>query len=226
MKALLLVRPLLWLNRWLLLLLLLWPYGMAAILLVGDLHPATEDVLSVLKQECLYGIALVGFNGAALLGNQQRSRRIIMVLARAVSRSEYLLALLMAAWMPLALYVVGFAVSACLMVRLAGAPLDVVWRLALLQLVTGVWVACLSICFSVFLPSILGSLASLGTSSVLAYFGAVGPGRLIASMMRMPLTGVPPLDSVDMILTLAASSAVFAVASLAFARRDLNLTAD
>ncbi len=226
MKTFLLVRPLLWMNRWLLLLLLLWPYAMATLLLIGGLNSAPEDVLSVLKQECMYGIALVGFNGAALLANEQRSRRIVTVLARAVSRAEYLLALLLAAWVPLALYVVGFAVSACLLVRLAGAPLDVVWRLVLLLLVAGLWVASLSICFSVFLPSILGSLASLGITSVLAYFSVGGPGRVTACMMRMPLTLTPPLDAVDILLTLAASAAVFAAASVVFARRDLNLSTD
>jgi len=226
MKALLLVKPLLWMNRWLLLLLMLWPYGMAAVLLAGGMQPAPDDVLSVLKQESMYGIALVGFNGAALLGNEQRSRRIIMVLARAVSRSEYLLALLLAAWVPLLLYVTGFAVSACLLVSLAGASLQVVWKMMLLQLLAGVWLACLSVGFSIFLPSILASLAALGTASALTYLDGLGPGRLLAGMMRMPLTATPPVNLVDVLVTLAGSAVVFAVASVAFARRDLNLSAD
>lgn len=226
MKTLLLAHRLLWMNRWLLLLLILWPYAMAAILLLPDGRPAPEDVLSILREECLYSVALVAFSGASLLGNEQRSRRIITVLARAVSRSQYLFALLQAAWIPLILYVVGFSLSACLLAQLAGAPLDAVWKMALLQLTAGLWMACVSIFFSVFLPSILASLASILTAALLVYFDTAGPGGLIASMMKMPLTGAPSIDTAGIATTLAAAGVAFAAASFVFAHRDLNPRAE
>ena len=65
-------------------------------------------MFSILHQECLYGLGLVAFTGSALLGNEQRSRRVATVLSRAVSRRQYFLALFSAAWLPLALYVVSF----------------------------------------------------------------------------------------------------------------------
>ena len=102
-------RRLLYQNRWIYLFLMLWPFGMAAILLVPAAKPEPEDVLSILHQECLYGLGLVAFTGGALLGNEQRSRRIASVLSRAVSRRQYFFALVSAAWLPLALYVVSFA---------------------------------------------------------------------------------------------------------------------
>jgi len=94
-------RRLLYQNRWIYLFLMLWPFGMAAILLVPAAKPETEDVLSILHQECLYGLGLVAFTGGALLGNEQRSRRIASVLSRAVSRRQYFFALVSAAWLPL-----------------------------------------------------------------------------------------------------------------------------
>ena len=93
-------RRLLYQNRWIYLFLMLWPFGMAAILLVPAAKPETEDVLSILHQECLYGLGLVAFTGGALLGNEQRSRRIASVLSRAVSRRQYFFALVSAAWLP------------------------------------------------------------------------------------------------------------------------------
>src|SRR5580658_10611360 len=90
---------------------MLWPFGMAAILLLFGGKPELDDVLSILHQECLYGLGLVAFTGSALLGNEQRSRRIAGVLSRAVSRRQYFFALVSAAWLPLALYVVSFAIS-------------------------------------------------------------------------------------------------------------------
>ena len=94
-------RRLLYQNRWIYLFLMLWPFGMAAILLVPADRPETGDVLSILHQECLYGLGLVAFTGGALLGNEQRSRRIASVLSRAVSRRQYFFALVSAAWLPL-----------------------------------------------------------------------------------------------------------------------------
>ena len=104
-------RRLLYQNRWIYLFLMLWPFGMAAILLVPAAKPEIDDVLSILHQECLYGLGLVAFTGGALLGNEQRSRRIASVLSRAVSRRQYFFALVSAAWLPLALYVVSFVIS-------------------------------------------------------------------------------------------------------------------
>src|ERR1700721_693123 len=76
MKIWEITRRLLYQNRWLYLLLMLWPFGMAAILLVSSGKPEMDDVLSILHQECLYGLGLVAFTGSALLGNEQGSRRI------------------------------------------------------------------------------------------------------------------------------------------------------
>src|SRR5690349_16134118 len=110
-KSLRIARQLLWMNRWLWLLLVLWPWGMAAMLLAGGLHPAPEDVEAALEQQSIYGLALVAFTGGALLGNEQRSRRIVLVLSRAVSRREYLGALWLASFLPLALYVLDLALT-------------------------------------------------------------------------------------------------------------------
>src|SRR5271155_1668966 len=96
-------RRLLYQNRWIYLFLMLWPFGMAAILLVPAARPEIDDLLSILHQESFYGLGLVAFTGSALLGNEKRSRRIASVLSRAVSRRQYFFALLSAAWLPLVL---------------------------------------------------------------------------------------------------------------------------
>lgn len=80
-------RRLLYQNRWVYFFLMLWPFGMAAILLVPSSKPEADDVLSLLHQECLYGLGLVAFTGSALLGNEQRSRRTGAILSRAVSQA-------------------------------------------------------------------------------------------------------------------------------------------
>src|ERR1700759_3664859 len=107
MKSLRIAWQLLWANRWLWLLLVLWPWGMATILLVGGLHPAPEDVEAALQQQSIYGLALVAFAGGALLGSEQRSRRIVLVLSRAVSRRQYLGALWLGGLLPPLVFLFG-----------------------------------------------------------------------------------------------------------------------
>lgn len=229
MKALLLARRLLWQNRWLFLVLSLWPYAMAALLLLaGSERLDASDVLSALHQECFYGLALVAFNGSALLGNEMRSRRIVTALARAVARSEYLLALLLAAWIPLLIYVSGFVFGGMLLANAVSAPLAAVVNMALLQLVAGVWLAAVSILFSVWLPSILASLASVAAVglAVLAAEAAGGPGGLIRAMAATSFHRRLPLPWFDMALALAEAAILFAVACGFFRRRDLDLTSE
>ena len=165
-------RRLLYQNRWIYLFLMLWPFGMAAILLLSAGKPETDDVLSILHQECLYGLGLVAFTGSALLGNEQRSRRIATVLSRAVSRRQYFLALFSAAWLPLALYVVSFVASGAALFSAIDRPLPLLFALALAQLVLGMWTAAAALFFATFLPMMLASTASLGA------VGLAGPGGL------------------------------------------------
>src|SRR5215469_6090402 len=173
MKAWLIARRLLWQNRWLFLMLMLWPYLMAAILCWGG-QPDPDDVLWMLHQECFAGLALVSVTGSTLLGNEQRSRRIIMVLGRAVSRPQYLFSLLMTAWLPLALYVIGFVVSGIFMAGLLNRPYQGILVMAEALILLGVWAGAVSIFWSILLPQIVASIVSMGCIGLAVYIGELG----------------------------------------------------
>ena len=168
-------RRLLYQNRWIYLFLMLWPFGLAAILLVPAAKPEMDDVLSILHQECLYGLGLVAFTGSALLGNEQRSRRIATVLSRAVSRRQYFFALASAAWLPLAFYVVSFVVSGIALFVEIDRPWPLLFALALAQLALGMWTAAAALFFATWLPMMLASTASLGLLGLLGFAGYVWP---------------------------------------------------
>ena len=176
-------RRLLYQNRWIYLFLMLWPFGMAAILLVPAAKPEAEDVLSILHQECLYGLGLVAFTGGALLGNEQRSRRIASVLSRAVSRRQYFFALVSAAWLPLALYVVSFVISGIALLTAIDQPPPLVLTLALAQLVLGLWTAAAALFFATWLPMMLASTASLALLALLGFLGYLWPGFAPARLL-------------------------------------------
>lgn len=231
MKIFEITRRLLHQNRWIYLFLMLWPFGMAAILLLSAGKPDTDDVLSILHQECLYGLGLVAFTGSALLGNEQRSRRIATVLSRAVSRRQYFLALFSAAWLPLALYVVSFVASGAALLSAIDRPLPLLFALALAQLVLGMWTAAAAL-FATFLPMMLASTASLGLLALLGLAGYAWPGfapaRLLFSLTQGDLTEAARmlLHPSGFILIVLGATLLFAAGIAIFEHRDLGLKSD
>jgi hypothetical protein len=225
-------RRLLYQNRWIYLFLMLWPFGMAAILLAPAATPEIDDVLSILHQECLYGLGLVAFTGGALLGNEQRSRRIASVLSRAVSRRQYFFALVSAAWLPLALYVVSFLLSGTALFASIDRPLTLLFALALAQLVLGMWTAAAALFFATWLPMMLASTASLGLLALLGLLGYVWPGfapaRLLFTLSQGDLDEAARIlyQPGGFLLIVVGAALLFAAGTAIFERRDLTLKSD
>jgi hypothetical protein len=226
MKSLRIGWRLLWANRWLWLLLVLWPWGMAAMLLMGGLHPSVEDVEAALEQQSIYGLALVAFAGGALLGNEQRSRRIALVLARAVSRRQYLGALWLAAFLPLMVYVIDLTLTGPVL----GAPAAVLWQMLAALLLLGLIGASLAVLASLVLPGVLAGIVSLG---VLSLPLALPPGwqtaqtRLLQILLSGPVTEETGLVfGAGAIEALVLSAVIFEAAVRIFERRDLRLKSE
>jgi ABC-type transport system involved in multi-copper enzyme maturation permease subunit len=219
-------------NRWIHLILLLFPLAMAFVLLLPADPLAVEDVLSLLHQECLYGIALVAFTGGALLGNEQRSRRIIAVLSRAVSRRQYFTALLLATWLPLLGYVSSFVLSACFLLKDLNRPLRFVFLLGGLQLVAGIWTAAAALFFSTWLPMIWASTAAVGSVALLGNVAYLWPrftpghvllllaqGNLYAAAEQLQHPAGP-------LLLILGAALLFLAGAAIFEHRDLALKND
>jgi MFS family permease len=225
-------RRLLYQNRWIYFFLMLWPFGMAAILLVPAARPETDDVLSILHQECLYGLGLVAFTGSALLGNEQRSRRIATVMSRAVSRRQYFFALLSAAWLPLVVYVVSFVVSGSALFAAVHKPPALLFALALAQLVLGMWTAAGALFFATWLPMMLASTASLGLLALLGLAGYAWPGfapaRLLFTLTQGDLGEAARMlqNPGSFLLIVAGAALLFAAGTAIFERRDLPLKSE
>jgi hypothetical protein len=225
-KSLRIAWRLLWANRWLWLLLVLWPWGMAAILLVGGLHPAPEDVEAALAQQSLYGLALVAFAGGALLGNEQRSRRIVLVLSRAVSRRQYLGALWLTAFLPLLLYVLDLALTGPVL----GASASVLWQTLGALLILSLTAASLAVLASLALPGVVAGVLSLTVLSLplaLPPGWQIAQGRLLQILLSGPTTEHTRLVfGAGLLEGLMLSGAIFEAAVQIFERRDLRLKSE
>jgi hypothetical protein len=226
MKSLRIAWRLLWANRWLWMLLVLWPWGMAAILLVGGPHPAPEDVAAALEQQSIYGLALVAFAGGALLGNEQRSRRIVLVLSRAVSRRQYLGALWLAAFLPLVLYVLDLALTGPVL----GVPALVLWQTLGALLVLSLTTASLAVLASLVLPGVIAGALSLAAVSLPLLLPAgwqLAQSRLLQILLSGPITEHTRLVfGAGLLEGLLLSGGIFEAAVRVFERRDLRLKSE
>jgi hypothetical protein len=226
MKSLRIARQLLWANRWLWLLLVLWPWGMATIFLLGDLHPPSEDIAVVFTQQSIYGLALVAFAGGALLGNEQRSRRIVLVLSRAVSRRQYLAALWLAAFLPLLLYAVDLALTGPVLGASASLLAQTLGALLLLSLA----MASLAVLASLALPGVIAGAVSLGLLSLpllLPPEWQIAQTRLLQILLSGPVREHTRLVfAAGSLEALVLSVAIFEAAVRIFERRDLRLKSE
>jgi hypothetical protein len=212
-----------------LILLVLWPIVMAGILLFPSGSPDKDDVLSVLHQECFYALALVTVTAASILGNEQRSRRSVFVLARAVSRSQYLLSALLSALISSLIFIFSFEICGLLLVSETGGSATAITVMALLQFILCIWFAAVAVFFSVFLPAILASVAvSLAGAAVFLlgrHAALVGVPRLIPDMLAISLAQPKSaISGTAVVSVLVQSACVFFLAVYLFNRRDLQMT--
>jgi hypothetical protein len=225
-KSLRIAQQLLWTNRWLWLLLVLWPWGMAALLLLSGPHPALDDVEAALQQQAIYGLALVAFTGGALLGNEQRSRRIVLVLSRAVSRRQYLGALWLTAVLPLLAYIIDLVLTGTLL----GAPAYVQVQMLGALLLFGLMTASVAVLCSLALPGVVSGMLSLAIVSLplaLPEGRQMALTRLLQILLSGPATEQTGLAfAAGTIEAVLLSSAIFEAAVRIFERRDLRLKSE
>lgn len=206
-------------NRWLLLLLALWPIAISIFLQAqGKLD--RSDVQALLMQEGFYGIALTAFQGGALLPTELKSKRIIQVLSCGISRGDYLFALFLATLLPLALYLGGFVFAGLLLDESS-------WSLFLNVLcvgVIGISTGCAALLFSIFLPSVLSAASSILILVCLCWF-QLPPFTLVRVLQGGITAKSEDLRAVgfDLGVTLIESCVWLAMAWLYFQRTDLNL---
>jgi hypothetical protein len=226
MKSLRIARQLLWANRWLWLLLVLWPWGMVAMFLMSGIQPEHEDITAAFEQQSIYGLALVAFAGGGLLGNEQRSRRIVLVLSRAVSRRQYLAALWLAAFLPLVLYALDLAMTGLVL----AAPADVLWQTLGALLLLSLTMASLAVLASLALPGVIAGILGLAVLSMpllLPPSWQIAQTRLLQVLLSGPATeNARMVFSAGSLEALVLSAAIFEGAVRIFERRDLRLKSE
>jgi len=163
-------------SRWAILLLLLWAVfsGVAA---AYSIRTQQDDALFFLKQQAVYGVVFTAFLASSAIYNQRRSRRILAVLAKAISRSQYLAGLELGFLASAAIYSVAIAVLGGWVFARGGFPATHIASVAIMLLAASVLAGTIALLFSTFLSPLFAiALTALvvGTNGLLAHFSS-GP---------------------------------------------------
>jgi hypothetical protein len=146
-------------QRWYLVLLLLWAFGMAA-LLGGGRHFSADELFFYLHQQAAYGLAISVFIAASAVRNERRTRRILAVLSKAVERREYLAGLLCGTVVLSTTFFMATGIGAHWMATRLHLPAAASWSFIALLIVASVLLASCAIFFSTFLHPLLATFAT------------------------------------------------------------------
>jgi ABC-type transport system involved in multi-copper enzyme maturation permease subunit len=164
-------------QRWPLIVLIIWVLGSSMAAGFGTDKLVTDDVIFFLKTQAIYGIAFIAFLSASAIYNERKSRRILAVLSKGISRSAYLLGLLLGVLIAGAVYCLAMGGTGGLMFRNAGLPQDELWRVILVLMTSFVVTSTVAMFFATFLSPLFSTVATafaLGTPAIAAHI-AGGP---------------------------------------------------
>lgn len=162
-------------QRWPILVLLLWVLLLAFLGLISNIQREREDLLFIFKQVAVYVVAFSVFFGGSAIYNERKTRRILAVLAKAISRQQYLSGLVLGVTTASAIYCFALGLTGSWTLGFAGFPMVEVWYLMLSLVAACMLAGTIALMFSTFLNPFFAAGATaavLGIPAVLAHTAA------------------------------------------------------
>ena len=177
-------------QRWPILVLQLSLLGLAGLGLVSDARSDRDDILLTFKQLGMYGVAFSIFFGGSAIYNERRSRRILAVLGKAVTRRDYLSGLLLGVALASGLFCFMLGFTGTWTLCPIGFNFFYLWYLMLCMITACVLAASVALFYSTHLNPWMSAMftgLTLGVPGVLAYqFGGMWEYILpLYSLMRV-----------------------------------------
>jgi ABC-type transport system involved in multi-copper enzyme maturation permease subunit len=149
-------------HRWPVLILFAWILltALAAGGFGGD-RVVAEDIVFYVQQQAVYICVFGAFLAAGAIQNERKSRRILLVLSKAISRGQYLLAIIVGTWAMSFAYAVLFGLCGVWLTARAGLPGAEVWSVAMLVIAGSLISAAVAMFFSTFLNPYLATALAL-----------------------------------------------------------------
>ncbi|HZR32585.1 MAG TPA: hypothetical protein VFA76_12130 [Terriglobales bacterium] len=222
-------------QRWPILVLLLWVLGLAALGASLDIRNSRDDVVLLFKQLAIYGIAFSVFFGASAIHNERKSRRILAVLSKAVTRRQYIAGLLSGVAFASTLYCFAMGLTGSWVLGQFGFPPRQLWLLMAALLASSLLGASVAVFFSVFLNPLFATAATLvflGTPGIVAQVLGRGWGYaipvypLMDTFMRFSFESPPSLGWAPVILGFVEAVLMWLAASSLFHWKDVAVAVE
>lgn len=218
-------------QRWLTLVLVLYAAGLATLFGVSEKQVPAEDAVFFLRQQSLYAPLFSLFLGVSAIHNERRSRRIVVVLSKALTRQQYLAGLLGGILAVLGAYCIAIAMSGVWLVRSAQASVAQLWILLGMTVLTSVLVSAVALFFSTFLTPIFATAATAATVALPAAleqtlgrgWGKLVPVYALVAQISESTLARPAYADWRLVVTAVIETLLFwALASWIFAGRDIT----
>jgi ABC-type transport system involved in multi-copper enzyme maturation permease subunit len=147
-------------QRWLVLVLVLYAGAMAAIFGISEKEVSPEDIAFFLRQQSVYAPLFSVFLAVTAIHNERKSRRIVAVLSKALTRSQYIAGLLVGIFVVFGVYCVAIALAGTWLAHNAHSSVAEVWSLLAMTTVASALTAAVAMFFGTFLPPILAAAAT------------------------------------------------------------------
>jgi hypothetical protein len=215
-------------QRWGLIVLVAYLLVFGGAFLAGG--ASAEDFSVLLRSLGSYGIAFAGLMAASALHNERRTRRVLSVLSKGITRAEYLAGALCGIMLALGIYSVGLGAMGTWGALRIHAPVVPSWELAGLFMLAFLMAASVGQFFSTFLHPMLAVSAAalllsaevlLGSRAEAAMQPLIPGYAIYLSLLQFSPAAIS--ISVQTILMAFAHAAAFWIAScIVFSVRDVS----
>lgn len=175
-------------HRWPVLILFVWIVLVAAA--TGDFgrgRPVNEDVIFYCQQQAMYICVFSAFLAADAIHNERKSRRLLLVLSKAISRGKYLLAVTLGTCTVAVAYALLFGLCGVWLTARAALPNGQMWSIVVLVMAGSLIAATVAMFFSTFLNPYVA------TAMTVMLFCAPGMFRVQSHAWSLWLPGLPIL---------------------------------
>ncbi len=208
--------------------------GGVAILIAGE-RPATEDVLFLVKQHASYAIFFGIALASSAIYNERKSRRILAVLSKAVTRREYLAGLILGSSSVLWIYLVALTAGGAALFLASGLSLRDLFAAVLMAAIATLLAASITIFYCTFLHPWLALTATMLTLTVPPLFSihfgesanmAVPAFELMREIFAWSADSAIHVNAFAVTITVVEIAALWLVAARIFSYRDVAVAVE
>jgi ABC-type Na+ efflux pump permease subunit len=217
-------------NRWAIVLLMVWAFG-SGIGAVLSVHSSLDDAMFFLHQQAAYSVFFSVFLAASAIYNQRRSRRILAVLSKGISRTEYLGGIVLGFMAVSAMYTFALILTGAATFATAGANPVAIIPLALVLFVASTLAGTTALMYSTLFNPLLTLAATSATLGGAAFFARAIPTilpaySLLETVMTFELHRGYQINWMTVGWAAIEAVALWGLASAIFSRRDIAVSVE